>query len=204
MTIKSKKEEVDVDFRFLKQKHRQNPFVYQNDADSDKLEVFDIEKNIKIKKKFTGKDDTERGIVDINTGDIIGGMGIYEFKKMDTEPFVKFYIKNMSVIFELSGTAQKCLYGICSLFLKPNSDKVYIDFTELYLFLNYKDKQMVYKGMRELYLKEFIAPAVSTGWWFINPLYFFNGDRIVLMGVYQKNDNNNGKKQQLQGDSSNP
>lgn len=47
-----------------------------------------------------------------------------------------------------------------------------------------------FKGMKELADKKFIAETMIQNYYFINPDYMFNGDRLTFMKTYYLKDKN--------------
>ena len=73
--------------------------------------------------------------------------------------------------------------------LKPNKDEVYIFVPDVMEFCQWSSKPRVYKAIKELIKYEIIAPSWKPNIYYINPSVLFNGDKLILVQMYQKDDN---------------
>lgn len=53
------------------------------------------------------------------------------------------------------------------------------------------------RGMKELVEKGFVAATPSVGWYWINPDYLWNGDRLAFVKEYRKAPSPGAKKEAL-------
>ena len=70
--------------------------------------------------------------------------------------------------------------------LKPNQDYFYFDLDECKEYTGYKSQQSVYNGLGGLISNEIIARGKKDYIYYINPMVFFNGNRIAFTKMYVK------------------
>lgn len=108
--------------------------------------------------------------------------GIIGFEKppklADRKQYTKIYNEGRRKMIELSMPALKVLFYIMS--EMDSSDTFDFRIDKCMDFTNYKDKNSIYRAMRELKDKSFIASSSSPKVYMVNPLYFYNGDRTEL------------------------
>jgi hypothetical protein len=140
-------------------------------------------------KRITNKKG-DMTLISNDTGEVISPVaGFWESKIVDSEAFVKLYVKGVKALAELSTTGTKLfeiLYREMS--ANPGKDKVYLSFT----MLTEEEKKHISvatwtRGMAELMQKRFLAATTSTGWYWTNPSFAFNGDRITFAQSYRRN-----------------
>lgn len=120
------------------------------------------------------------GLFDARSGEIAADktafMGIR--KIVDRGEFIKVYRGSLTVLFDLSPKAQK-VYAYFMEGQKMNDHEVYFSLDECREFTAYGSNRSIYEGITELLEKGFIARAIRTNWFYINPEISFNGDRLV-------------------------
>jgi hypothetical protein len=162
------------DTEVLKTKYEENPFV----ADGR----FQVPMRKKLKKLDTA------GPLSVSDGQ--GGevktAEIREVITVDNEQFIKLFVSNLNVFFDLKPTTMKLVTAVIS----ELSDKKYINGDQIYL--NYKTvcdyfekhnskamaKTSYMLALAEMTEKGMIAPSNLPNLFYINPAIFFNGDRI--------------------------
>ncbi len=173
----------ELDLRRNEVKFDKNPFIFEN---NDKATI-KLDLPIKTKKKIVGSSDL--GVVNVHTGEVEGGNFLWTNKKVDEEQFAKIYIKEMSSLYNLTKTGLRALSFVMSK-LETNKDLVYIYLPEMQKFCGWSVRRTCNSGLKELLTSKIIAPSVAPGWWFINPHIVFNGNRLVLVTNYTKNETN--------------
>ena len=160
------------------EKNEENPFMGQV--------VEEIEKYVVKKyKSNTGSD--KRGIVvacDTDTGEVFKTSFIRQME-VDEQQFAKLYLSNFPAFFDLS-TAAIRVFGYILTCMKPKNDMILFDRKKCIEYCQYKSDKPIYKGLTELIEAEIIARGTADNLWFINPLVFFNGDRIAFTKIYVK------------------
>jgi hypothetical protein len=161
-------------------KYRKNPFIVDSDGQ------FRMEVATKNTKVFRGGGN--EAIVNLDTGELTGQTTFVSTKKVDKEQFVKLYLTQIKNLFDLSITAYKMVFYLTTL-LKPNKDEVYLFVPDAMEFCQWSSKPRVYKAIKELIKYEIIAPSWKPNIYYINPSVLFNGDKLILITRYQKDDN---------------
>jgi hypothetical protein len=108
-------------------------------------------------------------------------------QKVDKEEFVKIYRSQIQLLFNLSSSAIK-VFGYIMESLEINKDLIILDIKEVCRYTGYKTRATIYKALIELLENKFIARTSKPNVYFINPAIFFNGNRIVLVKEYMKDD----------------
>jgi hypothetical protein len=187
MTKQTKNDDFHLDLRKFELKHETNPFLLLTDTDTGEEKEI-LAPHFKSKREFWNTNKSF-GIAqlkpdgEVEVGDDV--MCFMEKKVYDDDEFIKVYVKNLGKWDGLSNTAQRVFHNILP-FLKPNKDEMYLDYRQIQKGCGYTSKQQVWKGIKELVLHEFIAPSTRTGWWWINPLIAFNGNRQVLVTTIER------------------
>ncbi|WP_138995262.1 replication/maintenance protein RepL [Larkinella sp. C7] len=151
--------------------HKDNPFV----------ESMVINTRKKLVAVSNPKD---KAIVNRVTGELDDAYFIGVRKEVDTEQFVKIFINQMNILFELSKSAQSVFAYI--LHIADYSDKIIVDLDEAKELTGYKSKAAILAGLTELLKKEFIARGPAFNVYFMNPQIFYKGDRLVLLTEYRR------------------
>lgn len=160
-------------------KHKTNPFVVDNQGQM----ILDIkEKNTKV---FRGNGNEL--IVDGHTGEVTGATAFYKTEKVDSTQFAKLFVNEIRTLLDLSQTAYKMLLYIMTI-LKPNKDEIYLFVPDVMEYCQWKSKPAIYRAIKELVQNNIIAPSWKPNIYYINPSILFNGDKLLLVKQYQKDD----------------
>jgi hypothetical protein len=160
-------------------KNIENPFL--NKA------IEKIESNI-IKKYKSATKTGEKAILkayDENTGEVLGHTQFIRQIEVDETKFSKLYLSNFSAFFDLKSSSIK-VFGYILNTLIPNKDYFYFNREDCLKYTGYKSDTSVFKGLAELLNSEIIARGKRDYIYFINPLIFFNGNRITFSKTYIK------------------
>jgi len=145
-----------------------NPFL-------DTLQITTKKKTVAISKKKLMLQN-----VSTDEGEI-AFIGIRE--EVDNEKFAKIYLSQIQALFDLTLCGIR-VFGYFATTSKINADKAFFDLEECMKFTNYKNKQSVYNGIKELLERGFIARTKSPNIYYINICIFFNGNRMVVIKEY--------------------
>lgn len=138
-----------------------------------------------------GRDDNI--LVNQSTGEV-QGTHLTTFKKVDAEQFIKLFSANIGLTFELKAAGIKA-FGVLVWTLQEKSiskDLVPLDKYVLEDFLKSQDKKIALslatfgRGLTELENAKIIAKHLRQGWYFINPNFIFNGDRIAFTTLIER------------------
>lgn len=138
-----------------------------------------------------GRDDNV--LLNQSTGEL-QGTHLTTYRKVDSEQFVKLFTANIGLTFELKAAGIKT-FGVLAWVLQERSiskDLVPLDKFVLDDFLKAQDKKLALslatfgRGLAELEKAKIIAKHLRQGWFFINPNFVFNGDRIAFTTVIER------------------
>lgn len=155
-----------------------------------------------IRVGLLGKDSNI--LVNTETGEE-RGTHVATYKKVDNEQFVKVFTQHIAMTFELSSAGIKCFSLL--LFQVQNSalskDVVALDALALSEFLDaHKENETPLKlsiatmkrGINELEKAKIVAKTMRQGFYYINPNFIFNGDRIAFTTVIEREKQINNSK----------
>lgn len=110
-------------------------------------------------------------------------------KEVDSTQFLKLFVGGVKRLKELTSAGTKVfelLYFVMQ--ENTNKDKLYLTYTE-----SIKRKWIVdlsestfHRGLSELIEKKFLAASDVVGWFWINPDFVWNGDRLMFIQAYRK------------------
>lgn len=134
-------------------------------------------------------------LINQSTGEI-HGTHVVTYKKVDKEQFVKIFPAQIGAIFELKAAGIKAL-GLLMWVLKDknsiNADQVYVDSYSLDEFLASNEGKNIdlssatmKRGLNELEKAKIIAKTMRKSFYFINPNFIFNGDRVAFTTVLER------------------
>jgi len=151
-------------------------------------------KNKQIQMSRLGKDDNV--LINQRTGEV-NGTHITTYKKVDAEQFIKLFTANVGLTFNLKAAGIKAL-SVLIWVLQHNQisrDVVPLDKFALEDFIeahkNSKPKIKLsqatfWRGLADLEDAKIIAKHLRQGWYFINPNFVFNGDRIAFTTLIER------------------
>jgi hypothetical protein len=135
-------------------------------------------------------------MVKAHDGEIVSPIaGFWHAEEVDSSQFVKLYINGVRAFAELSKTGAK-VFEILYYEIQSNigKDKLYLSLKTVNQDLVKIGKATFYRGLDELIAKKFIAPTDSIGWYWLNPDYVWNGDRLSFVKTYIKREETKVKK----------
>lgn len=155
-----------------------NPFL---EKDGSILRVPQKHKRMTYK---TNQDDT---IIVSREGEIKGETGTVFIKEtiVDSSHFIKVYADNLKPYFQLNSSSIKVLMYLFNS-LKVNNDRIIFDMDECKQYTKIKSNNTIFYSLAKLCQTEFIARTKHPNIYFINPLIFFNGDRVAFIQAYKK------------------
>lgn len=181
MTVEPAKLDDDLDLRKIT-RYKENPLV-----ETQSLTF----KEKKVRAGNLGE------LADTQTGEIVGGVGIYVNRVVDEEQFVKIYADGVRRSYDLSAPGFKTLQVILRLYHEQpgrNQDQVYVHAQDaLEDPVMPISERTFQRGLKELVQKRFVAATSRPGWYWTNPHLFFKGDRAIFMTEYVKRRGADGK-----------
>lgn len=121
------------------------------------------------------------------TGEIVAGVaGFWQAQEVDASKFVKLYVNGVRAFKELTNAGTH-VFEVLYLEVQKNigQDRVYLSFTTLDDDIKMSQATFT-RGMRELIDKGFVAPTEAVAWYWLNPDYLWNGDRLAFVREYRK------------------
>lgn len=179
-SIKTDKTEKSTGIRDLT-KHKENPYAALLTGDK------------KARKEVIY--DGNHAVVNLQTGEAEDTLNIGRIKWVEPDQFVKVYLAQHNVFFDLGKSAQRCCEYLMTAMGRRESignDCIVLYHEE---FKEYFESRGQPKGtspnsynigMRELADKKLIAKAHRRDHWFINPTIIFNGDRARFTTEFRK------------------
>ena len=159
-------------------KHKENPFL--------KEAVEQIQHNIVKKYKSTGGTSQSAILQAVNSeGELVGHTSFIRQIEVDEQQFTKIYLSQFSAFFELNSQSIK-VFGYIMTKLMPKQDFFIFDLEECLEYTGYKSGQSVYNGLSGSIGSSIIARGKKDYLYFINPMVFFNGDRVTFAKTYVK------------------
>jgi hypothetical protein len=131
-------------------------------------------------------------VVGKETNEIIAHTaGFWQVEEVDNTKFVKLYVNGVRAFRDLSSAGTK-VFEILYLEIQKSigKDKIYMSFGVVDQaatpmgFATYK------RGMHELISKGFLAATPLQGWYWLNPDYLWNGDRLAFVKTYYRTPSN--------------
>lgn len=148
-------------------------------------------KGRRVKVSLLGHSDNV--LVNQTTGEV-SGTHITTVKSVDSAQFIKLFTANIALTFELGAAGIKC-FGVLAWVLQDRSitkDLVPLDKFVLDEFLKSQAEKLAMslatfsRGLAELEKAKIIAKHVRQGFYFINPNFVFNGDRVAFTTIIER------------------
>lgn len=131
-------------------------------------------------------------LVDSKTQDVAGTADTVRNIAVDRSKFVKIFSDQLHVIFSLSPQAIRLFEVVLWIVSEhPNQSSIYLSerLSNEYFTLTKRaslSKSAYYRSRRELIEKDFLSPTSHVNTYWINPVLFWNGDRVKAMKSSEK------------------
>lgn len=125
-----------------------------------------------------------------DTGEIIADIaGFWHAEEVDSTKFLKLYVNGVKAFSNLSTKGTK-VFELMYYEMQRNigKDKIYLNFSSIDIN-EHIAKTTFYDGITELVEKKFLAPTTLLHWFWVNPDYVWNGDRLSFVKTYVKKQN---------------
>lgn len=138
-------------------------------------------------KRISNKDGNRMMVVSEGTGEIMAPAGFWQAQEVDKTQFVKLYVNGVKAFKDLTGAGTK-VFELLYLEVQKQigKDRAFLSFNAIDQSVTPMSEATYARGMRELIEKKFIAPTTVQGWFYINPDYMWNGDRLAFVKEYRK------------------
>jgi hypothetical protein len=178
-------------------RHDHNPFVENM--------VVPV-KGQRVKLSRLGKD-SNVDVVNHDTGEHYG-THVSAYRKVDAQQFVKLFTQNIAMTFGLKSAGIKALGVLIWALQSKAMEKDLIPLDKLVLDEFIKDhsdrkppiklsQPTFWRGLSELENAKIIAKHLRQGWYYINPNFAFNGDRIAFTSIIERKSKEEEAQQQL-------
>jgi hypothetical protein len=155
--------------------HKHNPFMAEG---------------VLIAKTKTKRVTNKRGDMMVmgETGEIVSGVaGFWQAQEVDATQFIKLFVQGVKAFKDLTGSGTK-VFEVLYLEMQKNinQDRIFIAYATVDQTTNPMSETTYTRGMRELVAKGFLAASPIQGWFWINPSYMWNGDRLAFVKEWRK------------------
>lgn len=181
--------------RLQKIRHANNPFT-------NSLTVKAKTKKINVSSGVSSQLGVNEDVfINHKTGEVLQ-TSVSTFKKVDDTEFTKLFVANIGLTFNLKSAGIKAfnLLMWCVQYHAINKDIVQLDEYTLKDFITSNTDMKInlststlYRGLDELVDAQIIARFTKQGFYYINPSFCFNGDRVVFMNAIQRKRSNEDK-----------
>lgn len=127
-------------------------------------------------------------VINNKTDEVVAEVaGFWHAQEVDSTKFVKLYVNGVKAFKELTGAGTK-VFEVLYLEVQKNisQDKIYMSFGLVDQETNPMSSATYDRGMRELISKGFVAPMPLVGWFWLNPDFMWNGDRLAFVKAYYR------------------
>ena len=144
--------------------------------------------DVRVKSRKITNERGDMMLVDAATGEINSPIaGFWECKEVDSSSFVKLFINGVKALAELSNAGTK-VFEVLYIELQQNTgkDKIYLHHKNLDKNEAIISERTFRRGLAELLDKKFIALTPTIGWYWVNPDFVWNGDRLAFVKEYHR------------------
>lgn len=159
------------------EKYEINPFVEKA--------IETIAENRVVKKQFMRGDKAITSRVINDDGEITGQSMFVRMVEVDEDKFAKLYLNELGILWDMQKPALK-LFSFVLTALTPNNDQFYFSMTKAMGYTGYKTTTAVNNAISQLLALGVLAKTIEDNWYFINPLFIFNGSRVTFAKTYVK------------------
>lgn len=119
-------------------------------------------------------------------GKNIAQAGFWEYKKVDKAQFIKLYLGGVKLFKQLSSAGSK-VFEILYYVVMENHDKdrIYLAYDKQFMQQYQISDRHWLRGITELLEKGFIAKTSAKHFYYLNPDYIWNGDRLNFISRIQ-------------------
>lgn len=126
------------------------------------------------------------------TGEVVSQIaGFWVAEEVDSTKFVKLYVNGVKAFSGLSTKGTK-VFELMYYEIQNNigNDKIQLRFSSIDQDVTKIAKSTFYDGLNELVEKKFLAPTDVPNFYWVNPDYVWNGDRLSFVKTYVKKQSN--------------
>lgn len=159
-------------------KYEENPFLERavDEIVAHRGKKMQFASHTDRKAIFSASDDT--------TGEVVHTVFTRQII-VDKDEFTKVYRSKVTAFFEVGKQGNR-VFAFLQTILQPGQTQVFFIMRKACAFTKYKHPKDVYLGLAQLMDAQIITRSESDTMYFINPLIFFNGDRISFVTTYAR------------------
>jgi hypothetical protein len=138
-------------------------------------------------KRITNKSG-DMMLVSAETGEIQNSIaGFWQSQEVDSSKFVKLFVNGVKALKELTNPGTK-VFEVLYMRVQEEigKDKIYLSFGFVDQAITPMSQATYKRGLAEIIEKGFIASTKNQGWYWLNPSYVWNGDRLAFVREYHK------------------
>lgn len=127
-------------------------------------------------------------LVSANTGEIQAPIaGFWEAQEVDSTKFIKLFVNGVKALAELTNPGTR-VFELLYIEMQSNigKDQIYLSYSGLDRNLKSISRSTFSRGVAELIEKRFIAAMPAVGWYWINPDFMWNGDRLAFVKEFRR------------------
>lgn len=138
-------------------------------------------------RRISNKDGNRMMVVSESTGEVIAPAGFWQYEEVDKTQFVKLYVNGVKAFKGLTNAGTK-VFEVLYLEIQKNigKDKIYMGYSQLDHDITPMSEATFNRGMKELVEKAFLAAMPAISWYWLNPDFIWNGDRLAFVKEYRK------------------
>ncbi len=159
--------------------HDHNPFVEQA---LEEIQKQVVRRTKVIKPNESLSKQVQQIVVNID-GEPVGYGTFMQYIEVDEERFAKVYLSQFAAFWELSKPAIR-VFGYIISTLKPGQDRIIFRMDKALSYTKYSHRSHILTGLSTLAECGIIARTSYEFEYFINPLVFFNGNRVTFAKTY--------------------
>lgn len=151
---------------------------------------------IRAKTKRIANKKGDMMLVSSSTGEIQAPIaGFWTAEEVDNAKFIKIFVDGVKALAELTNSGTR-VFELLYIEMQRNigKDTVYLSYTGL--DQNKISRSTFARGLSELIEKKFIAAQPAIGWYWVNPDFIWNGDRLAFIREVRKQSPNVDPRQQ--------
>lgn len=163
------------------EKYENNPFIENA--------IHTINSNTSTKKQFMRGDRGIQSQVVNQEGELVGQSIFVRMVELDEDKFAKIYLAELGILWDMKKPALK-LFSYVMTVLIPNRDDFFLSPSKAMDYTGYKTKTALNNAISQLLELGVMARSVEDNWFYINPLFVFNGNRVTFAKTYIRKQKN--------------
>jgi hypothetical protein len=127
-------------------------------------------------------------LINANTGEVQAPIaGFWEAEEVDSTKFIKLFVNGVKALAELTNAGTR-VFELLYIEMQNNigKDQIYLSYSGLDKNLKAISRSTFSRGLAELIEKRFIAAMPAVGWYWVNPDFIWNGDRLAFVKEFKR------------------